>query len=234
MTARTQAPSARFPKRLLYGRRRGRPLRAHRRELLGQLLPRLALPPEGPLDPRALFGAQVKDWALEIGAGSGEHAVSQIRQNPQTGLIACEPYLNGVAALLAKLEGANAGNIRIHPGDARDVVERLVAHSLSRVFILFPDPWPKKRHWKRRLVSDENLASLARVMAKGAELRFATDSMDYCAFALAAFARQPAFAWRAQGPSDWRQRPADWPETRYEAKAKAAGRACVYLSFVRL
>ena len=234
MTARTHSIANKFRKRLLYGRRLGRPLRPRQREALDTLLPLLSLPPSGKIDPRALFGAAAQEFWLEVGSGSGEHAIFQAKQNLHIGLIACEPYLNGMASLLSKIERDVISNIRVHMGDARDIVERLKENSLSRAFVLFPDPWPKKRHWKRRFISQENLGSLACAMKKGAELRVATDSMDYCAWTLEAISRSAKFEWLAESPSGWRARSPDWPETRYEAKAKSAGRACVYLGFQRL
>lgn len=221
-------------RRILYGRRLGRPLRAHQRELMEQLLPRLSVPQAGAIDLEKLFPEKPSEVWLEVGAGAGEHAAWQAGNNPKIGIMACEPFVNGIAQLLGKIEREKLSNIRVHGGDARDVIERLPVNSLSRLFILFPDPWPKKRHWKRRFISPENLSALARVMREGAELRLATDSMDYCAWTLELIARDGGFAWAAGRPADWRERGPDWPETRYEAKAKKAGRACVYLRFRRL
>ncbi len=184
-----------------------------------ELLPRLALHPAQGADPRTYFSSAVDDVWLEVGFGAGEHLLWQARENPRVGLVGAEPYESGVAKLLSKLAEAPAGNIRIHEGDARDVIEALPDACLGRVFILFPDPWPKTRHHKRRFVQTDMLGALARVMRPGAELRFASDDAGYFSWALERLMAHPEFVWMAQGPSDWCSRPADWPQTRYEAKA---------------
>jgi tRNA (guanine-N7-)-methyltransferase len=218
-----------------YGRRKGPRLSARKQTLLDGLLPRLRLdldaPPPIPLT--GLFDPPVESVALEIGFGAGEHLVQQASAYPACGFIGCEVYVNGVAALLGQIEEAGLRNIRVHDGDARPVLDWLPEAALSRVFVLFPDPWPKKRHYKRRLISPETLARLARVMRRGAELRIASDIPDYVRTALAAARESGDFEWRAERPSDWRVRPDDWPQTRYERKALAAGRTCSYLSFIR-
>ena len=169
-------------------------------------------------DPLSCF-ADVDDVWLEIGFGAGEHLLWQARANPRIGLIGAEPYEGGVAKLLSKLAEAPQPNIRIHEGDARDIVEALPDACIGRVFILFPDPWPKTRHHKRRFVQSAMLDQLARVMKPGAELRFATDDGTYLVWALERLVAHAAFAWTAERASDWTSRPADWPPTRYEAKA---------------
>jgi tRNA (guanine-N7-)-methyltransferase len=156
---------------------------------------------------------------LEVGFGAGEHLFWQAERHPEIGVIGAEPYEGGTAKLLSKLAETPLANIRIHEGDAREVIEALPDASLGRVFILFPDPWPKTRHHKRRFVQTQTLDALARVLKPGAELRFATDDADYLAWALERLIAHPAFAWTAERASDWTTRPADWPQTRYEAKA---------------
>lgn len=200
-----------------------------------ELLPRLAVPltEKGALDPRSLFAAGTRKVWLEIGFGGGEHLAAQAAANPDTGIIGCEPFINGVAKLLADVERRHLANVRIHDNDARDVLESLADRSLDRVFLLFPDPWHKKRHHKRRFVSEETLDELARIMVDGAEFRVATDIANYCRWTLREIRAHDAFEWLAEKPSDWRDRPDDWPGTRYEAKAVREGRRPVYLTFRR-
>ena len=174
-----------------------------------------------------------REFWLEIGFGGGEHLVWQAQHNPAVTLIGCEPFEDGVVKVLTKIEDDKLANIRLHMGDARDVLRWLPPAYISRAFILFPDPWPKRKHRKRRLVNPVTLALLARVMKPGAELRIGTDIGDYARTILQAFAEQDDFQWQANGPSDWRVRPADWPETRYEQKAEREGRVRYYLRFFR-
>ncbi|HEY7669509.1 MAG TPA: tRNA (guanine(46)-N(7))-methyltransferase TrmB [Hyphomicrobium sp.] len=183
--------------------------------------------------PAALFGAPVSAVWLEIGFGGAEHLLWQARSNPHVGLIGCEVFEDGIVKALSGLEEQALANVRLSTEDARDLLRWLPEASLQRVFVLFPDPWPKKRHQKRRLVSPGLLDLLARVMAPGAELRIATDIGDYAGAILLAATAHPAFAWQAEGPSDWRRRGADWPETRYEAKAQKDGRHCYFFRFLR-
>jgi tRNA (guanine-N7-)-methyltransferase len=175
----------------------------------------------------------VSDVWLEIGFGGGEHLVRIATERPDIGFIGCEPFVNGMAKALAAIEMQGLANIRLHAGDAADVLGWLPEASLGRVFLHFPDPWPKRRHRKRRFVSDESLAALARVMRSGAELRFATDIDNYSGWVLARIRRVPDFFWPAEASADWTTPWQDWQETRYEAKAKQAGRCPVYLTFVR-
>ena len=149
------------------------------------------------------------------------------------GLIGCEPFVDGVIKALSAIEAERLANVRLHADDARDVLRWLPPASIGRVFVLFPDPWPKRRHAKRRLLARPLLDELARVMRPGAELRLATDIGDYARTSLAAIRAHPAFCWRVRGPADWRERGADWPETRYELKARREGRRCYYLRIVR-
>lgn len=220
----------------LYGRRRGRRLRAGRRALTETLLPALRVPlgVPGTLDPAALFPFGPREIRLEIGFGAGEHLVHQAKAEPAAGFIGCEVFVNGVAALLAKVKAENLGNVRVLDDDVRILFGRLPEASLDRVVALFPDPWPKTRHHRRRLIQQESLDEFARVLKGGGELRFATDHMEYARWTLRACLGHPAFAWTARGPRDWRTRPEDSPPTRYEAKARARGHACVYLVFRRV
>jgi tRNA (guanine-N7-)-methyltransferase len=207
-------------------------LRVRQADLLSTLLPTLAVPADGALDPAALFDAPRAVW-LEIGFGAGEHLAAQARMHSDVGIIGCEAYVNGVAKLLARVERESIANVRVLLGDARALLPRLSAASIGRVFLLFPDPWPKRRHWKRRFLQPETLDDLARTLAKGGELRVATDWGEYARWSLALLTAHPHFEWAAEAPADWRQRPGDWPETRYEQKARAAGRTPVYLTFQR-
>jgi len=221
----------------LHGRRQGKKLRSHQAELFDTLLPKieLNLPQDThALDPRAQFASgEIEDVWLEIGFGGGEHLVEQAIANPNVGLIGCEFFINGVAKALAQIEKQALTNVRLYTKDARDLLGSLTPGSIARAFVLFPDPWPKSRHAKRRIISDWSLDQLARVLRPGGTLRVATDITDYCRWTLAHIRRHPNFDWTAQGPEDWRLRPADWPATRYEKKAIAQGRPPVYLTFQR-
>jgi tRNA (guanine-N7-)-methyltransferase len=218
-----------------YGRRKGRPLSARKEHLITELLPRLRLDLKtgAPGRLRDLFAVPVGAVWLEIGFGLGEHLLWQAEHNEDVGVIGCEPFINGVASLLGALETRDLRTIRVHDGDARDVLAWLPDHSVRRVFILFPDPWPKKRQTKRRLLSPDTVRELARVLAPRGELRFASDDGDYAALALRLFSQSGAFNWLAERPADWRGRPPDWPETRYERKAAGQGRKSIYLRFTK-
>lgn len=223
------------PQRLVFGRRRGRGLRPGRRARFAALLPRLSLPlpPGGALDPHTLSGPPFAPIWLEIGFGAGEHLAAQAASRPDIGFIGCEVFGNGIARLLGEIERRSLANIRIFSDDARLLLAALPPASIDRVFILFPDPWPKRRHHKRRIVARETLDRLAEIMADGAELRLATDDGDYLGWMLERATLHPAFEWLARGPADWRERPADWPPTRYEEKARADGRKPYFLRFRR-
>jgi tRNA (guanine-N7-)-methyltransferase len=219
----------------LYGRRKSKPLSSRRQSLIDTLLPRLRidLPHKGCLDPRALFaGRSAKVW-MEIGFGGGEHLIAVALAQPRTGFIAAEVFLNGIAKLLHQIEAGSAANIRIFDGDARYLLERLAPESVNRLFILYPDPWPKARHHRRRLINPATLAELFRVIEPGGELRIASDIAGYLRWTLVHVRNHGGFAWCAETAADWRSRPDDWPATRYEAKAIAAGRRPVYLRFAR-
>lgn len=221
---------------LTHGRRRGRPLRRGLKALFETTLPRvqLVLPaPGGQIDPSSLFEQPLDGLWLEIGFGGGEHMAWQAGCNPRIGLLGAEVFVNGVASLLREVQAAELDNLRIHLGDARDLLLALPEGAISRAFVLFPDPWPKQRHHKRRLLQGETLDQLARVLADGAELRVATDHPDYLDWILARLTAHRAFLWSARGPADWRTRPPDWPATRYEGKALEQGRRSVFLRFHR-
>lgn len=229
-------------RRTLYGRRRGKKLRAGQQGLLETLLPRLLVPVAHSLDPQdhpaaldlpAVFGrAMPEGYWLEVGFGGGEHLVWQAEHHRDVGLIGCEPYVNGVAKCLAHIDRAGVDNIRVFDNDARFVMAALPPGSLARAFVLFPDPWPKARHQKRRFVCRENLDRLAALLQSGAELRLATDDPVYLPWMMEQAGLHPAFEWLARGPSDWRQRPQDWPPTRYEQKM-LAGHRPTFLRFRR-
>lgn len=224
------------PWRNFYGRLKGKHLRPAQQTYLNDDLEALSPGPVGwdvnperhTLDLKTLFdGAPV--W-LEIGFGGGEHLVHQARAHPDTGFLGCDPYINGVAMLLGKIREVGCQNIRIFPGDVRDLFDVLPDASVEKVFLLYPDPWPKARHHRRRFVTPEHLLPLARVMTPGAELRIATDIPDYVRQTLQEVPRA-RFEWQCHGPNDWRVPWSDWPSTRYERKALREGRVPYYLTF---
>jgi len=223
--------------RAFYGRRKGKRLRAGQEQRLSALLPslRLALPPAGAhLDPPSLFPVPVDEVWLEIGFGGGEHLAAQAAAHPRTGIIGAEPFVNGVVKLLRAVDEADLRNVRIWDEDATALLAALPDASLARVYLLYPDPWPKRRQRKRRFVSDASLAEIARVLKPGGLFRFASDIDDYAGWTLVRAARCPDLDWTAGTASDWTQPWADWPGTRYEAKALAAGRPPSYLEFRRV
>jgi tRNA (guanine-N7-)-methyltransferase len=224
------------PRRLIYGRQRGPKLKPGQRRRLDTQLPALAVaPPAGGarLAPAALLVPGTRALWLEIGFGAGEHLAWQAEHAARATHLGVEPYLNGVAALLARIEARGLHNVRICVDDARLVLAALPDGALERVHVLFPDPWPKRRHHKRRLVNRHTVAEMARTLGPGGELRLASDDPDYVIWMLAALRAEPRLRWRARRAADWRERPHDWPATRYEDKARAAGRTCVFLRFVR-
>ena len=218
-----------------FGRRKGHPLRAHQAELFETLLPRLAVDLTTPAhDLAALFPTPTDDIRLEIGFGGAEHLIAQALGNPRAGFIGCEPFVNGVAKALAAIDAQQIGNIRLHHADAVDLLDWLPERSIGRVDLLYPDPWPKRRHWKRRFVNAANIARLARVLCPGGEFRFATDWANYAEWTLLRLTRATAFSWTAERADDWRK---PWPgftRTRYEAKAIREGRVPCYLVFRRV
>jgi tRNA (guanine-N7-)-methyltransferase len=219
-----------------HGRRQGRRLRPGRQRLMSELLPRLrlTLPSTGSsFDPFTLFRPRPREIWLEIGFGGGEHLATQAERHPEIGFLGSEVFVNGIAALLDQVDKRGLANLRIFDDDARLLLPALPQASLNRVFLLFPDPWPKKRHEKRRFIGPANLAHLARVLVDGGELRVASDDAGYIRWVLEQTAGHPAFRWQARCPHDWRSPPADWVDTRYQEKARAAGRPATFLSFER-
>ncbi len=219
----------------LYGRRQDKPLRARPARLMEEFLPRVATPDPGvgEIDPATMFSGKREIW-FEVGFGGGEHIAWQAAQNPDVGLIGAEPFVNGVAKLLSKVDEGGLENIRIHFGDARPLMEALSTGSLTKIFVLHPDPWPKKRHFKRRIISPWFFKEASRLLRSGGELRVASDIPDYIRWTLMHGQNAPSFEWAAICADDWNVRPADWPQTRYEAKAAREGRAPAYLKFRRI
>lgn len=227
------------PWRNFYGRFKGKGMRASQEAYLDEDLDALSPgavdwdvnPDRTALDVASLFGD--KPLWLEIGFGGGEHLVHMAARYPDVGIIGCEPYINGVAMLLGKIRKADVSNLRVHPGDARDLFDVLPAGSVQKVFLNYPDPWPKKRHHRRRFVTPEHLEPLHRVMAAGAELRVATDIQDYVRQTMEEVPKA-GFDWLAERPSDWRDPWEDWISTRYEQKALREGRTPHYMTFRRV
>ena len=219
----------------LWGRRKGKPLSPRRTGLMATRLPELAIDIEAPEpdDLAGLFPGPVKAVNLEIGFGGGEHLVHEATVSPETGFIGVEPYLNGMAKAVAAITEHGLGNVRLFGGDASQLLDWLPAASLERIDLLYPDPWPKKRHWKRRFVSPQNLDRFARVLVSGGRFRFASDIESYVSWCLMQCRRRPEFEWTANCADDWRKPYPGWPGTRYEAKALAAGRVPTYLEFRR-
>ena len=236
MTPPPKHPDA--PWRNFYGRTKGKTPKPAQERYLAEDLPRLRVPgvdwdenpDRRPLDIAALTGGAPL-W-LEVGFGGGEHMVHQAAANPGVTIIGAEPFLNGTAMTLGKIRRAGVANIRIHPGDARDLLDILPEGSVEKACLLYPDPWPKARHHRRRFVTDEHLQPLHRAMAPGAELRIATDIPDYVRQTLLEVPKA-GFEWLATGPADWRAPWGDWLSTRYEQKALREGRRPHYLTFRR-
>jgi tRNA (guanine-N7-)-methyltransferase len=218
-----------------FGRRHGKPLRNHQKNLFEDLLPRLKIDVEksAPQDLRTLFEAKVDAVRLEIGFGGGEHLHHETGRYPQTGFIGVEHFVNGMAKMLAALDVEPRSNLRLYDEDATAVLDWLPDASLSGIDLFYPDPWHKRRHWKRRFVSDANLDRFARILKPGGKFRFASDIEHYVNWTLQHCRRHPAFDWQAEGPSDWNDAYEGWPGTRYEAKAFREGRRAAYLTFIR-
>jgi tRNA (guanine-N7-)-methyltransferase len=221
--------------RAFFGRRKGHPLKPQQAALFDTLLPRLALDlaTPAPADLASLFPDAADAVRLEIGFGGGEHLVAEAERLPETGFIGVEPFLNGMAKALAAIAARDLRNIRLHFGDAIFLLQWLPTGAISRLDLLYPDPWPKRRHWKRRFVQDATVAGFARVLRPGGEFRFVSDWPDYAAWTLQHLMRSRDFEWTAERADDWRQ---PWPgftSTRYEAKAKRESRAPCYLIFRR-
>jgi len=216
-----------------FGRIKSRTLKPRQAALFDTLLPTIALPDptQGPIDPAALMPGAKAAW-LEIGFGGGEHLAEQASRHPEAVMIGCEPFLNGVGSALRHIDERGLKNVRLHADDARDVMAALPDASLDRVMILFPDPWPKARHNKRRLVQDETVAEIARLLKPGGRVRFVTDWKDYADWALERFNRHPDLTWLAQEADDWRTAPADHVVTRYEEK-KLGDTPPIFLEFQR-
>jgi tRNA (guanine-N7-)-methyltransferase len=216
------------PLRHLYGRSRGKA------RLVAEALPLFSIALGALAAGRGFAAPSPREVWLEIGFGAGEHLIEQAKANPDVGVVGCEPFLNGVAAALAGLKREQLANVRLRRGDAQALVEAAPDGFFSRVFILYPDPWPKRRHHKRRIIAAGMIEALARVMRKGGELRFATDVDDYAGWTLTRILASPHFGWTANRADDWRRPWPEWRPTRYEAKARKEGRGSVYLTFVRL
>jgi tRNA (guanine-N7-)-methyltransferase len=214
-----------------FGRIKSRPIKARQAGLLDSLLPQIQLDVTAPVDPRVLKPDASEVW-LEIGFGGGEHMAAQAALRPGILSLGAEPFLNGAASALRHIDEAALTNVRLHVGDARELIAALPDASLDRVFILFPDPWPKLRHHKRRLVQPDFVLDIVRVLKPGGRLRFATDWADYADWALERFIAAPELDWSAQRADDWRQAPSDHVSTRYEQK-KLGDIAPVFLDFER-
>jgi tRNA (guanine-N7-)-methyltransferase len=218
--------------RRLYGRRQGHALRQGQAALVEDLLPRVSVPADGPLNANALFGDD-RPLQVEIGFGAGEHLAGQAAAHPDTGFIGCEPFLNGVVGALGHIRDGELSNVRLHMGDALEVLERLPDASLSRVYLLHPDPWPKARHAKRRMVNHGPLDLIAAKLRPGSEFRLGTDDPTYCGWAMMIMGERDDFVWTANTAQDFLTRPADWPETRYERKARRHWHEVWYFTYVR-
>lgn len=216
-----------------YGRRKGKPLRPGQAEQLARLLPALRIdtgqPPPDPLS--ALFSVPVTAIVLEIGFGGGERLIHEAEMAPQTGFIGVEVFEAGVAKAVSAIGKGGLANIRLYDGDARPLLDWLPAGSIARIDLFYPDPWPKRRHWKRRFVNAANLKCIARLLEPGGAFRFASDIPAYVDWTLQHVWREPALTWTAQTADDWRRPWPDWPGTRYEAKAIGEGRQPAYLTF---
>ncbi|MFK4490500.1 tRNA (guanosine(46)-N7)-methyltransferase TrmB [Bradyrhizobium sp. USDA 336] len=235
MSERKSSPDRDDSERAFFGRRKGHKLRQHQAGLIEQLLPHLALDIDGqaPADARDIFDPAADDVRLEIGFGGGEHLAAEAQNFPATGFIGCEPYVNGMAKILAQIEAANIGNIRLFAGDAAELLAWLPKESLSRIDLIHPDPWPKRRHWKRRFVQDRTIAVMARVLKPNGEFRFVCDIDDYCAWTLSHLARSQDFVWLAERADDFRLPWPGYTMTRYGRKAAREGRKAAYLRFRR-
>ena len=222
--------------RAFFGRRKGHPLRTRQVALFERLLPKLApdLSEPAPADLRDLFDTPLDDVRLEIGFGGAEHLIAQALANPRSGFIGCDGFDNAIGKALTAIEDNALANVCLHHGDASDLIDWLPAGGLTRIDLLYPDPWPKRRHWKRRFVQDDSLARLARILKTGGELRFATDIADYAAYALARVLRSKDFVWSAECADDWRKPWQGFFRTRYEAKAIREGRTPAYFIFRRV
>ena len=234
MTDRGKETNSEAP-RAFFGRRKGHPLKARQAEVFDTLLPALGLDlaRPAPADLRTLFPVPVDTLRLEIGFGGAEHLIAQAQAHPNVGFIGTDAFINGVAKALVAIDAHKLSNVRLYFGDASELLGWLPAGALTRIDLLYPDPWPKRRHWKRRFIQDESLARLARILKNGGELRFATDIADYAAYALARVLRSEDFVWTAERADDWRKPWVGFSRTRYEAKAIREGRTPAYFIFRR-
>ena len=219
-----------------FGRRKGHKLRIHQADLIDNLLPHLALDIGGPAPEHLteLFDDGVENVRLEIGFGGGEHLVAEAQAFPHTGFIGCEPYVNGMAKILTQIEALNIRNIRLYAGDAAELLAWAPPRSLARIDLIHPDPWPKRRQWKRRFVQYATVAAMARLLKTDCEFRFVSDIDDYCAWTLAHLQHSPDFLWTAERALDWRQPWDGYTMTRYGRKAEREGRVAAYLRFRRV
>ena len=218
--------------RRLYGRSKGHKLREGQATLVEEMLPHVSVPDAGPIDAVALFGT-ARPLELEIGFGGGEHLAAQAAARPDTGFIGCEPFLNGVVQALGHIRDGALDNVRLHMGDALAVLDRLPDASLARVYLLHPDPWPKARHAKRRMANHGPLDLIAAKLMPGGEFRLGTDDPTYCRWALMVMGQRRDFRWTAETARDFLERPADWPETRYERKARRHGHEVWYFRYLK-
>ncbi|WP_174803742.1 tRNA (guanosine(46)-N7)-methyltransferase TrmB [Martelella limonii] len=221
--------------RAFFGRRKGKPLRERQARNLDKLLPELAVDPasQAPADIRNLFLTPVKRVRLEIGFGGGEHLFHRLVEDPFTGFIGIEPFVNSMAKMLGRVDQAIPGNLRLYDDDAVDVLDWLPDASIDQIDLLYPDPWPKKKHWKRRFVSKANLDRFYRVLKPGGLFCFASDIDSYVNWTLLHCKQHGGFEWQAETAADWLTPYDNWPSTRYEAKARREGRGSAYLTFVR-
>jgi tRNA (guanine-N7-)-methyltransferase len=219
-----------------FGRRKGHKLRARQAELIENLLPRLALDigTPAPANLADVLDGPLDDIRLEIGFGGGEHLIAEALAFPHTGFIGCEPYVNGMAKILAQIEAHSIGNIRLFAGDAAELLAWVPERSLSRIDLIHPDPWPKRRHWKRRFVQDATVVAMARILKPNGEFRFVSDIADYVAWTLWHLMRSRDFVWLAERADDWRLPWDGYTMTRYGKKAEREGRVAAYLRFRRI
>ena len=227
------APMPLQNKRILYGRRQGHKLHPRQQGLVDDLLPKLQPDLTAANGPQDWFQTPKAHYALEVGFGGGEHVAARAKAAPETGFIACEPFINGVAKLLIEIDENSLANIVVHNDDARDVMAALPDQCLDQAYVLYPDPWPKKRHNKRRFINHENLEALFRILKPGAGFLVASDIADYLDWTLIHMRAHGGFDWQAQSAADWLDAPEGWPGTRYEAKAIRQGRRPGYLTFAR-
>ena len=223
--------------RRLYGRRQGHKLRTGQAALVEELLPQLEVPETGAIDATLLFGdapESRRPLEFEIGFGSGEHLAGQAEARPDHGFIGCEPFINGVVGALTHVRDRDLDNVRVHMGDALEVLERFPDASLSRVYLLHPDPWPKARHAKRRMMNHGPMDLIARKLKPGCEFRLGTDDPTYCRWSMMVMDQRRDFEWQATSAQDFLTRPDDWPETRYERKARRKGHEVWYFRYVRV